>query len=601
MNQYEVGFSRVYATQEFKNRLILRLDNECNTLAARQRRSATGITKQRKALLILIAATLLLLSACAAYAVYWSSTQQAKEYEKSEVAVDDRRAMAEKLADATIAGLTFFSPLSGSAEVDGITFEPVGVCYYPNENPPEVHLTFNSEDSKIGDISRMTDFDYVLTVGGKDYSAYAKADGTIRALPAIAMADSSGLGAELEMWFRVDDQTIVPGMQMKLTGTLYNWNENGQRGEKLGSFSFDFIYEIPTEEIEAERARLVEKTYAELNADAEARSAALSQLPNEMTELNIRQDDYTFTDAQATKDGFLLGQTRVTYGADGAEFYMDGYRCYTEPISSIFTPDIARPRQDVAWEIAYYGTYETVTCYPWYAPLEELPETVLIAVLRDAGTDQHTRADVNGYYEGDVINYTWNAVELLLRVNPRTGEITLPKDDAEREAWRAETERLASDGRNEESYFRLDNSETINDVSLTITQLGIAPLSHQLYVSYSIDGLYCPPEAHSSLPRIFLDGVELQADYTAWNYTAEAAQIWVESYGTFEPLKNWDSSSPGYIVPVLIPYFPDSCTMRFVWDVYDRDTDYNRVFVGTFDITFQIDKSKFKNGYAIPH
>ena len=154
----------------------------------------------------------------------------------------------------------------------------------------------------------------------------------------------------------------------------------------------------------------------------------------------------------------------------------------------------------------------------------------MIAVIRDAGTDQHTRADVNGYYEGDVITYTWKAVELLLRVNPRTGEITLPKDDAERMAWREETERLASDGRNEESYCRLDSSETIGDVSLTLTRLGIAPLSHKLYVSYIIGGLYCPPEVHSSLPRVYLDGAELQTDYAAWHYTAEAAKIWVESY-----------------------------------------------------------------------
>lgn len=597
MNRYEAGFARVQATPEFQKRLLNRLNDEL--LSPAPTKPVSIMTRQRKALLILIAAALLLLSACAAYAVYWSSTQRAKDYAQSEVAVDDRRTLAEQYADAAIAGMTFFSPLSGTAEVDGITFQPVGVCYYPNEKPPEVHLTFNSADSKTGDNSRLTDFDFVLTIGGIDYPAYAKADGTVRALPAIALADPSGLDADHEMWFRIDDQAIVSGMPIKLSGTLYQWDENGQRGENLESFSFDFVYEIPTEEIEAERARLVEQTYAELKEDARARSTALSQLPNEMTQLNIKQDEYTFTDAQATKDGFLFGYTWVTDGADGAEFYMDGYHCYTEPISNIFTPDTSRPRQDTAWEIAYFGTYETVTCYPWYAPIEELPETVLIAVLRDAGTKQRTKADINGYYEGEKITYTWNAVELLLRVNPRTGEITLPRDDTERKAWREETEKLALDGRNENSYCLLDSSESIGDVSITLSRLGITPLTHKLYVSYIINGLYCPPEVHYSIPYIFLDGVELQTDHKAGHYTAEAAKTWVESYGTFKPLKNWSSSSPGYNIPALIPYLSDSLTMQFVWDVYDRDKDYNRVFIGTFDITFEINKSDIKIGEAV--
>ena len=173
------------------------------------------------------------------------------------------------------------------------------------------------------------------------------------------------LGAELEIWFRIDDQTIVSGMPMTLTGTLYSWDASGQRGETLGDFSFDFVYDVPTEQIEAERARLIEQFYADLDADAQAKSTALSQLPDDMTKLDITQDEYTFRDAQATKDGFLIGYTRVIYGADGAEFYMDGYRCYVEPISHVFAPDTTRPRQDVAWEVAYYGTYETIQCYPW--------------------------------------------------------------------------------------------------------------------------------------------------------------------------------------------------------------------------------------------
>ena len=596
MNRYEVGFSRVHATPEFKARLLNRLDDE--RLSPARAKPAYAMTRQRKALLILIAAVLLMLSACAAYAVYWSSAQRAKEYVQSEQAVDDRQILAERYADEAIAGTTFYSPITGSAEVDGLKFEPVGVCYYPNEDPPEIHLSFNNSDTKTNDSSRLTDFDYVLTVGGKDYPAYAKADGTARALPAIAIADSSALGAEHEIWFRISDQKIKPDMPMKLTGTLYNWDSNGQCGEALGSFTFDFVYDLPTEQIEAERARLTQEFLDNLETESAARAEQIDALPDAMTQLNITQEDYVFTDAQANESGFTLGYTRTTNGEDGAGFYMDGYHCYQEPISHIFTPDTARPRKDAAWEVEYFGKIENLTRYPWYAPMDELPETVLIAVLRDAGTSTRQLADVNGLKDG-TITYDWNAVELLLRVNPRTGEIILPKDETERAAWRAETDRLAADGRNEESYCSLDSSEKIGDVSLTLTRLGFTPLTHKLYISYIIDGQYCPPEDSSTLPRVFLDGVELQTDYQAGHYTAEAAKIWVESYGTFQPYQNWDSSSPGYRIPYLVDYLSDTFTMRFVWDMYDRDKDYNRVFIGTFDITFQVDKSKFTRGDAV--
>ena len=598
MNRYEAGFARVQATTAFQTRLLNRLNDEL--LSPRPAKPVSIMSRQRKALLILIAAVLLLLSACAAYAVYWSSTQRAKEYAKSDQAVDDHRALAEQHADAIMAGLTFFSPLSGMAEVDGIIFKPVGVCYYPNENPPEVHLAFNSEDSKTGDISRLTDFDFVLTIGEKDFPAYAKAEGTTRALPAIAMADSSALGAELEMWFCIDDQPIISGMPMKLTGTLYNWDDSGQHGENLGSFSFDFVYEVPTEEIEAERARLVEKIYAGLIADAEAWSTALSELPNEMTELNIQQDDYTFTDAQATTDGFLLGQTRVTYGADATDFYMDGYHLEAEPISEIYTPDKSRPRQDVGWEVDYYGAYDSITCYPWYAPIEELPETVLIAVLRDAGTKQRTRADVNGYYEGEKITYTWNAVELLLRVNPRTGEITLPKDDAERKAWREETLRLAEDGRNVDYLASLSGSQTCNGVTMSFTHIRVSPNRGTLDLECDVDGMYDPRQLAYCLMHLTVNGVEqdtsdAEALMSQYRFSEENANVWVESYGGWQIHNNWIA---GQTFSLRVPRstWKNDFSIRLQMDIYDRDEKWNLVFIGSFDMSATVKKDDILSG-----
>ena len=600
MNRYEAAFAGVHATPEFKNRLYARIDQECRTLAHAPKTPKPMFSSKRKALLICIAAVLLLFSACAAYAVYWSSTQRAKEYTQSEQATDDRLALATRMADESIAGTTFFSSIEGTAEVDGLSFALVGVCFYPNERPPEVHLAFNASDTKTNDNSRLVDFDYVLTVGGKEYPAYAKADGTVRALPAIAMADTTMLGAEYETWFRIDDQAIVSGMPMTLSCTLYDWAEDGQRGISLGSFSLDFVYTVPTEQIALERERLIEQNLAYLDAQAKNQSEALANLPDEMTQLNITQEDYTFTDAQVSKDGLLLGVTRVTDGSEAAVFYMDGYRLEAEPVSHIFTPDTARPRQDAAWEVEYFGTLETITRYPWYVPVDELPETVLIAVLRDAGTAQRTRADVNGYYEGETIDYAWNAVDFLFRINPRTGEITLPKDDTERDAWREETLRLAEDGRNNDHIAALTGSQTVNGVTMSLFQLYVKPNSGSVYIDCMVDGMYYPGELMMDIMHLTINGVEQDTTnaeelISQYGFSKARADEWVKSYGGWQIHNDW-MAGQNFGLSLPRSTWQNDFTFRLQMDVYDRDEDWNRVFIGSFDITTTVKKEDIISG-----
>ena len=598
--QYQDCFDNIYVSEDFKNRMVIMMEKMNGYIDKPVlTKKHTRIPLRRKVLLIAIAAILLALSACTAYAIYWSSIQRAKEYMDSPQEIDNHQEMAGKHADAIIAGMTFYGAINGKAEVDGVALALKSASYWLNGDPPELHLAFNATDAKANGIERLYDFDFALTVNGKSYPAYAKADGTARALPIIAQADAMAEGAEYEMWFRMDDgQAVTDGTPMTLAGELYAYDENNQRGDSLGSFSLDFTYTVPHAQIAAERERLIAEALNGLDADAQAQAETLSGLPDETTPLGVTQDEYTFTDALVTAEGFVLGQTIMTYGADSAKLYMDGYRCYGETISSIFTPDTTRPRQDVAWEVAYYGTREEVKRYPWYAPVEELPETVLIALLRDAETKQRRKAGLNGYEE-DMLTYTWGAVELLLRVNPHTGEITLPKDDAERTAWKKEVERLSMDGRNEPSYCLLDDSQRIGDISLKLERLGFNPELRELYISYQIDGLYCPPESSSLVPRIFLDGIELESWYKGGPYTASLAEEWVESNGALAKINDWKSNTSGHSILVAPQSLPSSFSMRFVWDVYDRDAAYNRVFIGTFDITFQVNKSDIQIGEAV--
>ena len=591
MNRYEAGFDGVTASAAFKSRLNERLNGECFALQSGAPAPEQRMSAKRKALLILIAAILLLLSACAAVAVYWSSTQRAKEYAVSEQAVDDRQALAERIADEAIAGTTFYSPITGTGEADGVSLELKGVSYWTNDDPPEFHVAFDVTDAKTGDNSRLTDFEYTLLAGGKTYPAYGKADGTVRALPAVARADTEALGAQYEIWFRIEDQTIVTDMPMTLTCTLYTWSGD-QRETALGSFSFDFVYTVPTEQIEARREQWVQDALAGLDEEARQKAEALSGMPNEATPLNIVQGAFTLTDAAASKDGVLLGAIGECFWQNKGvntyyDMYLDGYQTLGTRLSEVYEPHTEEGKNYTG---DYPSTLTSLTLLPWYADEANLPEIVLVAVLGEGGIDSGQTGD------GIDITIEKERIQIAFYINPRTGEITLPKDDAEREAWCEKTRQLAADGRNERTYCPLEGSQTVGGVTLTLERLGFDPTQHYLFIRYTIDGLYCPPESHYSVQHIYMDGVELEGWDKGGQYTAEAATLWVESYGTFTTFDDWESNTSGHSMPTVPQYLPDTFEIRIVWDVYDRDKEYNRVFIGAFDITTTVHKADIVPG-----
>ena len=557
------------------------------------------IPKKRKALLIAIAAVLLLLSACAAYAIYWSSTQRAKEYAQSEQAVDDRRVLAERQADAIIDGTTYYGAISGKGEMDGLTIELRGACFW-GYGDKELYLRFDAADAKTGDDSRLNNVDYVLTALGKSYPAYAKAEGAERERPDISDGGhgpgDGGVSAAHQIWFRNLEDEIPDGTPLTLACTLYAYN-GAARGESLGSVSLDFTYTVPHAQIEAERERLIADILNGMDADAEAQAETLAGLPDAMTPLGITQDEYTFNDALVTAEGFLLGETVVTRGAVFATVYMDGYIVQGEGMSSIFTPDTSRQRLDVEWEVEYFGTAETVTRYPWYAPMEELPETVLIAVLRDAGSMQRLKAGVDPFAgtpePDDYVNYSWDAVELLLRVNPRTGEIALPKDDAERMAWRAEADRQKDvDDRNASYTLKLNGEQTVGGVNVRLYDVIVMSRIRQVSFEWLINGTSYPIEADSCGVSLYIDGV-LQSEMVNPNhepyvFSQEKAEKWVERNGGWQQHNN---NFGMFTIDMRANDLPETFTLRIVFDLYDRNESWERVFVGSFDLTTTVKKS----------
>lgn len=600
MNRYETGFSRVCASQEMKARLYARLNDERQLLAAEPYEPRVHIGKKRKALLILIAAVLLLLSACAAYAVYWSSTQRIKEYSQSEQATDDRLAQSEQMADQAIEGTTYYSPMTDMTELDGISFAWKGASYWGNDSPPEMHLAFDATDAKTGDDSRLSDIDYVLSVGGKTYPAYVKADGTTRALPAIAEADDMAHGAEYEIWFRIDDQIITDGMSMKLTCTLYRWDASGQRGESLGDFSLDFVYRVPTEQIEADRQRMIDEYYAGLCAEQRETDAALNEQPDEAVALNIQQGVFTLHDVTVTQKGVLLGTTgQFGWYDTGVNTYylqyLDGYDLVGEQLGvqyELYTEGGKNCMRD------YPGKITQVKLLPWYADIADLPETVLVSILADGKTDV--------FGVGDGVEHTSKTeqIQIAFRVNPRTGEVILPKDDAERESWCQETLRLAADGRNENCYAPLNAEQTHNGVTVRLTRVGFQPKTGALYVSYDLIGANWESDlADLMSARIFIDDKELErwepADYAPSTSERELERMrtYIDAYGSLDGQKLQHSGAGGgFLFHPYPAYLPESFELRFLWDFYDWTAEGERVFVGTYDITSQVYKKDIVPG-----
>lgn len=557
------------------------------------------MSAKRRALLILIAAILLVLTACATYAIYWSSTQKAKDYSQSEQAVDDRRALAERYADESIAGTTFYGAIGGTAEVDGISFELKGASCWPGDDPPEMHIAFNAADAKTGDSSRLYDFDYVLTVGGKSYPAYAKADETGRVMPAIAQADSMAPDAEYEIWFRIDDQEITDGTPMTLVCTLYDFDDQDDLdGGVVGSVTFDFVYKIPYDEIEAERGRLIEEGLARIETQNAAAQETLSVQPDDATELNITQGVFTLVDAAASKDGVLLGTIAEVRWYDAGvnasyDLYVDGYSYVYTLLNTVYD-EHTEAGKSVQGD--YPSTRTALELLPWYTSINDLPETVLVAIIGESA--------VHSFGVGDGVTHTFESqkIRIAFRINPRTGEVTLPDNDEEQIAWCDETLRLAADGRNDELVATLSGEQTINGVTVKLKQLHVQTSTRRADIECEVDGIYFPGETIRCLMTLYLDGEPLGTEnaeiYTQGSsFSEESAQLWVDGNGGWQMYNGWISGQ-GFEIDKPPSLWPDSFELLLVWDLYDRDEDWNRVFIGTFDISTTVTQDDIVRGSA---
>lgn len=366
---------------------------------------------KRRAMIVLIAAILLLLSACATV-IYISTVSKLKNDAVSQAGKAEAelaakaRINAEAYADGSIPVVT----VDSKAQIDDVTLWVKSMELWPMEaNTQEADLTlafesavtgaiinFNWIDEDIGAQRTLNEYAsfceigmdaraFVLTVDGTAYAPYLKPDFEGQLEPAAWQKD----GGLLSIGFRGITQAITPDTEMVLSGTLYRYDNAGNRIGAIGSFSIPFSYSYSEADRQARIDALTAEGTGRLQTGAQARLDALERLPETATPINVSAAEITFLDIAATEDGFLLG---LRYDLECGSFsvkqqptyYINGYKVgnrwiddYWETAGSTLP---AVPRVDPDEKPCTLTLLEQL---PYHVAREHLPQTVTIACVRD--------------------------------------------------------------------------------------------------------------------------------------------------------------------------------------------------------------------------
>jgi len=634
MEQYQNAFNSIQASDHFKRRMVamMQAHNEPRTVRAVQTAARQRIPAKRKALLITIAAILLLLSACAAYAIYWSSTQRAMQdaVEQVEKPADDLQREAETYADGVVQASTLTAQLSGSATIEDITLQLVSVEVFQDIDGAEYVFHFSLLSEKTGFITRFDPTwleedrtaqerlqqynsfceigidarDFVLTIDGQTFQPYAPPDYEGIRQPASGWNEPNEASAGTSSFvIRQNPVPITQDSQMNLSGTLYSCDASGARTGTIGSFLIDFAYHYPTLQADEIRQTSIDSYIQSHQATNAARLESLGTLPEEATPIGLTQDVVTLNDIAILEGGLLLGTTddRGWQPADGTEFdvlkagqklfYLDGYQIPLE-VMDISWSEEKLPEPDQFGE--YSSRFRTsLLKLPYYRALQDMPEELLVYVTRIKemyDNEERKLVDAKFLYP----------LDLIFRVNRITSAVTLPKDDAEKASWIAEQNALASDGRNSARDYVIHQDQTIGGMTVLLERLLYYPDQKRFVLHAFIPVIDCEVMPWEIDPVVSIDGVLLAEPLNDTYYrTLDPStpapfqtniEEWIETYGLDPNRFSWYDFT--YAAPKGIIDMPETFTLRFTWDVYDL-VNGNRAFIGTFAFEVPIRKDDF--------
>ncbi|NLI53502.1 MAG: hypothetical protein GX417_04180 [Clostridiales bacterium] len=619
MEPYKAAFAGVHASADFKRRMIgmMLAQNEPHADRVSRQVNSCGMSAKRRALIIAIAAVLLLLSACAAYAVYWSSVQLAKQdaAAKIEIPEDTLQREAEAYADADVRATTLTAQLSGGATVGDVTVQLVAVDVDQYEDGAEYLFYFSLQSDSVGFITsfepewlkddqaardRLTQYDtfceigidardFVLTIDGQAFQPYAKPDYNGIKQPTTgwnaATEDTSWTSSFL---LRQNPVPITQDSQMVFSGTLYACDAAGVRTGTIGSFSIDFAYRYPAEQAEAIRQNAITRYREFHQATNETRLDLLGQLPEAAVPIGLTQDDTTLTDVAVLEDGLLIGTTRNLLWPEPEStrrtwlrFYLDGYMMSPETMDQSWDLDTSQQPN----EAGEYPSRSTTSLLriPFYRHAQDMPEDILVYVTQRHEYYSDTTKSV-------VVDSSIRPLDLIFYVNRVTGAVTLPRDDAEKESWITKQKSLASDGRNDSRDYIIHQAQTIGDMTVVLERMQFFPESKTILLHAFIPVIDCEVMPWEMDPAVSIDGVALQPpprdtyDRMLDPSTPAPFQTdideWIDTYGLNANRFCWYDFT--LAAPESFFDMPETFRLNFTWDVYDLDQNGERTFKGTF-------------------
>ena len=558
----------------------------------------TVCVPKKRGIILLAAAIAALLAVGTAVAVSMSTREQLNEVveQRIEQSDDERYQKARELAISRIDadGYPHVIPLEGTAELDGVTLKLVSieVCGY------EANLRYTLESDTVGFVPALSDPDFredreiqktvaafdtlcaygedacgfVLNVEGVDYHAY-HGDSV-----AASGMDHDGVCTVRFLNF---PWKLENGTHLTFSGTLYRCDTEGTRLSEIGSFSIPFVYNYTAELREAE----IDGMAREYMKYADQRDAAvhdtLSGLPENATRIDAVAGKTTYLDVSADEEGVLLGlEQRFTETGwiDYTYFCMNGYDVAEEELANEIAPD----KQSAT----------KLLRLPYYADRQYIGDVVTIGCVRSI--NKLIPLEPEGWMNSDEYEDT----VFVFRYNLLTGEVTLPKDDAERDAWFTPHTFPMDNGDQVYSFKGRydvwdveDVSDTQNGTTVRIGRVAFTP-DGELCIVYRAENLACEVIAWETLPKaVTIDGVEVKARrFLEEDGFRLADDRIAEILNTYDMSKTrWITDCWNMKLPKRRDMYDGPITIEIKdWDLYDLNKQGEREYVGTFSFTFTI-------------
>ncbi len=600
MNKLYKGYDDITASEPFKQRIVCTLQSEAKTEPVKL---ASGLRIGKRTWIAVIAAAVLTLAMGTAAAVGISTAGRLKENteERLETTEEVRYRAAREKAEQIVDSASYAKriPLDASQTAQDVTIR----CTEIECDGDELLLTLTATGERTGMVLEfgngfptedvhtqriLETYDSFCEIGidaqkfrlqfnGSDYAPYYSED--------LPSALGYGNGDDLVIRF-FGMPKIENGTEMTLCGTLYRCDRTGARQGEIGTFSIPFVYAYTDEMREADIEREAQQILMTERTRDETQQFNLENLPEEAVTLEQNVGFTVFHDVSADEQGILLGLTN-TVGVDGdgtarfQSFYMNGYRVTAEELA-------------YEWDEAFH-TNTLVMRLPYYAQQPYLDPVLTVACVDISGQETKTN-------DGWLPPQTYDVDTFVFRYDLRTGKVTLPESDAERDAWFTPKPLQSY----ERAYdfirpgYRVIEAETEkqeqNGVPVCIRRAAFCD-DGTMEIFYQAENLSCEVMAWETFPEEVLLNGEPAPRYVlrAWDYEWQPFRLTDDRIAEFLDTYRMDKTrwiiDSWKVVPAKrFDMYDGPITIEIRnWKLYDLNERGEREYVGTYNFTFTVD------------